>query len=179
MTYATRHPDHPGRLIVCSSIARWRIDRTLDAFECLGGREAREVARRFWDNPTYESSVEYMAMAAPLIVPLAKKRSFTEQDAAFFKRHIAHPFPNQEVGDFFLAGEWQTFNLLPALKRIKCPTIVLSDVDPLASSKDAENMVAAMPKALVQYEHFPEAGHGIAGDSPEQFFSVVRRFITA
>ena len=29
MTYATRHPDHPGRLIVCGATARWRIDRVL------------------------------------------------------------------------------------------------------------------------------------------------------
>ena len=179
MTFATRHSDHLGRLIVCSATARWRIDRVLDGFERLGGREAREVARRFWKNPTYGSSVEYMAMAAPLIVPLAKKRPFTEDDAAFFKRYIADPFPNQEVGDFFLGGEWQTFNLLPVLKRIRCPTLVLSDADPLGGAEDAEDMVAAMPKELVQHEHFPEAGHGIAGDSPERFFAVVRRFIAA
>jgi proline iminopeptidase len=178
MTYATRHPEHPGRLIVCGATARWRIDRVLNVFERLGGSQAREIARRFWEHPTYESQVEYMWMAAPLIVPLTQKRSFTERDAEFLKNHLANPFPNQEVQDFFSA-EWKTFNLLPELSHIKCPTLVLSDADPLVGIEDAEDMVAAMPRQLVQHEHFPEAGHCIVGDSPERFFAVVRRFISA
>ena len=109
-----------------------------------------------------------MWMAAPLIVPLTQKRPFTERDAAFLKNHLAHPFPNQEVQDFFSA-EWKTFNLLPELSRIKCPTLILSDADPLVGIEDAQDMVAAMPKRLVQHEHFPEAGHSIVGDSPDQF----------
>jgi pimeloyl-ACP methyl ester carboxylesterase len=177
LTYAVRHPDHPGRLIVCGATARWRIDRVLNAFERMGGGEAREIARRFWNNPTYQGQAEYMWMAAPLIVPLTSKRPFTDRDAEFLKKHLAQPFPNQEVGDFFMGGEWQTFNLLPELGCIECPTLVLSDADPLVGIEDAQDMVAAMPAGLVQHEHFPEAGHCAVGDSPDRFFSLVRRFI--
>jgi pimeloyl-ACP methyl ester carboxylesterase len=179
MSYATRNPDHPGRLILCSATARWRIDRVLAAFERLGGAEARRIAERFWRNPNYENQVEYMRMAAPLIVPVSLKRPFNERDAAFLKNHLARPFSNQEVADFFFGREWKTFNLLPELKRIRCPALVLSDADPLVGRDDADDMVAAMPGHLVQHEHFPEAGHGIAADAPARFFSVVRRFITA
>lgn len=179
LTYATRHPEHPGRMIVCGATARWRIDRVLNAFERMGGREARDIAQRFWDSPTYERQVEYMLMAAPLIVPLTSKRPFTDRDAEFLKNHLAHPFPDQEVADSFLGGEWKTFNLLPVLDRIQCPTLVLSDADPLVGIEDAEDMVAAMPRQIVQHEHFPDAGHCIVGHSPERFFAVVRRFINA
>ncbi len=68
---------------------------------------------------------------------------------------------------------------MPELSRIKRPTLVPSDADPLVGIEDAEEMVAAMPRQLVQHEHFPEAGHCIVGDSPERFFAVVRRFISA
>jgi pimeloyl-ACP methyl ester carboxylesterase len=179
LTYATRHPDHPGRLIVCGATARWRIDRVLNAFERMGGLKAREIAQHFWENPTYEGQVEYMWMAARLIVPITKKRPFSDGDAAFLKNHLAHPFANQEVQDFFSAGEWKTFNLLPELGRIRCPTLVLSDADPLVGIEDAEDMVAAMPRQFVRHEHFAEAGHCVVGESPERFFAVVRRFITA
>jgi pimeloyl-ACP methyl ester carboxylesterase len=178
MGYATRHPDHPGGLIVCGATARWRIDRVLRAFERMGGAEAREIARRFWENPTYEAQVEYMRMAARLIVPLTRKRQFTDNDAKWLENHLARPFSNQEVQDFYFAGEWKTFNLLPELRRIRCPTLILSDGDPLVGLDDANDMVAAMTKQLVQHEHFPNAGHCIVGDEPERFFAVVRRFIT-
>jgi len=46
--YATRHPDHPGALILCSTAARHREDRVLDMFERLGGREARDVAAAYF-----------------------------------------------------------------------------------------------------------------------------------
>jgi pimeloyl-ACP methyl ester carboxylesterase len=178
MAYATRHPHHPSGLIVCGASARWRIDRVLLAFERMGGADAREIARRFWENPTYEAQVEYMRMAAPLIVPLTRKGPFTEKDAEWLKSHLARPFSNQEVQDFFFAGEWKTFNLLPELGRILCHTLVLSDGDPLVGLDDANDIIAAIPKQLVQHEHFPNAGHCIVGDEPERFFAVVRRFVT-
>jgi proline-specific peptidase len=178
MAYATRHPEHLRGLIVSGATARWRIDRVLQAFECMGGAEARQVANRFWENPTYEAQVEYMRMAAPLLVPLSKKRPLTENDAGWLKNHLARPFSNQEVQDFFFAGEWKTFNLLPELGRIQCPTLVLSDGDPLVGLEDANDMIAAMKTQLVEHEHFPNAGHCIVGDEPERFFAVVRRFVT-
>jgi pimeloyl-ACP methyl ester carboxylesterase len=33
MAYTTRHPDHPGKLILCTTSPKWRLERVLDAFE--------------------------------------------------------------------------------------------------------------------------------------------------
>ena len=55
MAYATRHPEHPGKLILSSTAARQRLDRSLARFERLGGLHAREVAEEFWSHPTDES----------------------------------------------------------------------------------------------------------------------------
>jgi pimeloyl-ACP methyl ester carboxylesterase len=178
MNYVIRHPDHPGGLIVCGATARWRIDRVLDAFERLGGARARDVAARFWDHPTYQGQDEYMRMAAPLIIPLTRKGPPTEREQEWLKTAYSQPFPNQEVCDFFFGAEWKTFNLLPDLNRIRCPTLVLSDGDPLVGLEDANDMVAAMPAWLVRHEHFPEAGHCIVGEQPDRFLAVVRSFIS-
>ena len=52
MAYATRHPDHPSKLILASTAAQMRIDRSLEVFERLGGKEAEEIARRFFEDPS-------------------------------------------------------------------------------------------------------------------------------
>jgi len=47
MSYATRHPEHPAKLVLSSTAARLSQDRSLAMFEQLGGAEVREAARRF------------------------------------------------------------------------------------------------------------------------------------
>ena len=55
MSYATRHPDHPAKLVLSSTAAVSRQDRSLEMFEKRGGAEAREAAQRFFDNPGAET----------------------------------------------------------------------------------------------------------------------------
>src|SRR5215472_6155785 len=66
MSYAVRHPDHPGKLILSSTAARHRLDRVLAAFERLGGAEAREVARRYWGKPGPDTLPDYARVCFPL-----------------------------------------------------------------------------------------------------------------
>src|SRR5512143_903595 len=66
MAYATRHPDHPGKLVLSSTTAKTRMDRVLAAFERLGGAEVREVARRYWDKPSAATLVDYTRLCFPL-----------------------------------------------------------------------------------------------------------------
>ena len=65
---AIRHPDLPAKLIVPSSIARFRLDRALPMFERLGGGEAQAVAETFSD-PTQEHFEAFMVTCLPLYNP--------------------------------------------------------------------------------------------------------------
>src|SRR5947208_11347557 len=51
---AIRYPELPARLVVSSSLARFRVERALAMFEELGGEKARAVAARFFRNPNRE-----------------------------------------------------------------------------------------------------------------------------
>ena len=42
---------------------------------------------------------------------------------------------------------------------------------------DSDDIVAALPSALVRYERFVGAGHGVGRDQPERYFAVLREFI--
>lgn len=168
-SYATRHPDHPGKLIISSSSPTQRIDRILEVFSRLAGPKAVEAARDFWMNgATEESLPRYQAEAMA-------HYSRTPQDPdgrsrAVRKSQVLFHFSGPD-------SEQHRYNFLPDLHRIKCPTLILGgEDDPVCPIQDQEDIVAAMNPELVQFERFPSCGHGAYRDDP-RVYSVIREFI--
>ena len=169
MAYASRHPDHPGKLILASTAAQMRFDRSLEVFARLGGVQARDAAQRFFDNPSESMMIEYFQQCLPLY---NRKRRGPEW--------MARSVQNVELGSSFFQGEIRTFNLLPQLARIRCPTLVtVGDMDPITPMQNSEDIAAALPANLVRLELFNNAGHGVQRDDPEKFDRVVREFIAS
>ena len=167
MAYATRHPEHPGKLILNTTSAKWTLDRVLRVFERLGGKGAREAARRYWENPNMETGTEYIRVCMPL-----------------YNHHQRGPeMMARTVFNFDLMFNFGTkaqrdMNFIPGLGRIKCPTLVMGgDDDPITPIEDSADIAEALPRELVRFERFPATGHGIVNDSPERFFKVLREFI--
>ena len=170
MAYALRHPDHPAKLILCSTAASpSKIAVQVEVFERLGGVAAGAAARAFLEDPSPEATREFMRLCGPLY-----RRA--PEDPQVNARTIWNPRLMWE----FRRGERETMNFLPDLHRIKCPTLVMvGEDDPMTPMPYAEEIVAALPPELVQYERFACAGHGIVADQPERFFAVLRAFIAA
>jgi proline iminopeptidase len=167
IAYATRHPDHPAKLVLASTAAKMRQDRSLDVFEKLGGAEAREVARRFFESPNGQTMAEYVARCLPL---------YTRRPVG--PELISRSMMNPELTSFFFTGEIHRFDYLSALGRIQCPTLITAgELDPITPIANSEDMAAAIPAALVRLERFPDAGHGVQRDQPERFFRLLREFI--
>jgi pimeloyl-ACP methyl ester carboxylesterase len=51
-SYAIRHPNHPAKLILYSTAPVLLDEPVLDAFEAIGGADAREVAARYFADRT-------------------------------------------------------------------------------------------------------------------------------
>jgi pimeloyl-ACP methyl ester carboxylesterase len=170
MAYALRHPEHPAKLILCSTAASpSKIAVQVEVFERLGGAAAGAAARAFLEDPSPEATREFMRLCGPLY-----RRS--PDDPQINARTIWNPRLMWE----FRRGERETMNFLADLHRIKCPTLVMvGEDDPMTPMPYAEEIVAALPSELVQYERFAGAGHGIVADRPERFFAVLRAFIAA
>ncbi len=167
MAYATRQPDHPSKLILASTAAKMRPDRSLEVFERLGGSEAREIARRFFEDPSQPVMMEYIQKC----LPLYNQRKL---DPAWIGRSIQ----NTELTSFFFKGEIRTFDLLPQLGRIRCPTLITAgEMDPITPIQNSEDIAAAIPARLARLERFQNAGHGVHRDDPAHFDRVVREFI--
>ena len=167
MGAAIRYPDLPAKLIVSSSIARFRLDRALPMFEKLGGAEARTVAERYLTDPKQEHLDEFMAVCLPLYntTPL-------DQDA------VARVVMREEVGFHFFRGEAFTYDWFADLGRITAPTLILAgELDPITTLADHEDMADAIPGSRL--ETFPDAGHGVFRDKPQEALALIREFIVA
>ena len=167
MAYATRHPDHPRKLILSSTAARLRLERVLDTFERLGGATAREVARRFLERPADDTADEYIKVCFPLYT-----RRPRDPDI------LARTILNAELMFAFLSGEHHTYNLLPDLAKVRCPTLVLAgEDDPITPIESMEEIAKALQAELVRFVRFPGCGHGVFRDNSEAGLGTIRQFL--
>lgn len=169
MSYATRHPDHPAKLVLSSTAAQIRQDRSLNMFERLGGAEVREAALRFFENPGPETMPDFQNKCFPVYTRTPMGPEFTKRAVTNFDLTVE-----------FFKHESHTFNFLHDLGRIKCPTLIAAgELDPITPVADAKDIAAAMMPGLARLEVFENAGHGAHRDQPDRFFKVLNEFIQA
>ena len=167
--YATRHPDHPGALILCSTAARHREDRVLDAFERLGGPEAREVAATYLHDTSTETMAEYASRCLPLY---ARRPDYPDAMIRMF------PHTNFDLTAAFFRDEFHRFDFRDALAHVRCPTLVIAgEDDPITPVADSADIASALPAHLARLVRFPGCGHPVYHDDEEGFFRVVREFL--
>jgi proline iminopeptidase len=173
LAYSTRHPGHPGKLILVSTEARGHShpERRVAMFERLGGPEVGALARRRFVEGRLDQ--EMMEAWVRLAFPIYTR---TPRNPLVAQRAIRRP----EVTHWFArpGGEGRTFDFFPALSRIQCPTLVLGgEEDPMLPIECQEDLAAALPAHLVRFERFPNCGHSVITDAPERAFAVIREFI--
>lgn len=167
MAYATRHPEHPGKLVLSSTAARQDLDLMVRRFSEIGGPEVAEAARRFWRDPGRDTLGDYTRLALPTY-----GRTPSDPEAGARVRWAL------DVMFDFARGECRTMDLLPGLARVRCPTLVLGgEADPVCPIELQVEIAAALPHEHVRFERFPGCGHGVFRDDPVRGFAVLRDFI--
>jgi pimeloyl-ACP methyl ester carboxylesterase len=170
-SYATRHPEHPSKLILTSTAASVDFPTIFAAFEDLGGPIARQVAEAYWLGPSAETRARYFEVCLPLYRrrpadPDAQKRAIIRNEVAFWFNGPAN--------------EHGRMDFRAALARVACPVLLLAgEMDPITPITFSETIASCLPAHLVQFERFPDCGHGVMGDQPERAMTILRRFIEA
>lgn len=167
-SFATRHPDALGALILACTAAHVDFEKIYEAFARVGGPEAGQIARTYWSDPTPERRQAYIDACLPLY-------SVTPADPdvmarCIFKNPVAMHFngPQNEHG---------RLDYRPALGPLTCPSMVLAgDCDPIMPRAFSDEIVHHMPGA--QYHVLENAGHLLEHDAPKAFFGHIRQFIT-
>jgi pimeloyl-ACP methyl ester carboxylesterase len=171
IAYATRHPEHPSKLILSSTraAAHRHVDRSIELFVRFGGEGVRDLVT---DQLTRGFSPERVADWMSHAMPLYNRRAQRDSDAA------ARSIRSTRTLVEFSKGEGMRFDMLADLDRIQCPTLVLGgEDDPMTPIEDQEDIVAALPPHLVRFERFANSGHGAYRDDPAAVFPIVREFI--
>jgi len=168
-SYATRHPEHPGKLVLTSTAARPDWPAVFDAFERVGGPEARDLARAYWLTPTPELRIAYREKCHALY--------YTRPPSDF--ENIARAIVHDPVNLHFVQNGFNQMDFRSDLAKVACPTLVMAgDRDPITPMAFSETIAAHLPPALVQFERFTDCGHGVVRDAPGPHFEVLRGFIT-
>jgi proline iminopeptidase len=167
IAYATKYPAHPAKLILGSTrAATGNFEISLAVFERLGGAEAREVAKRFFDDPRREHFEDFIRVCYPLY-------NRAPRDHEEGQRRIR----TDEVAQHFRRGEFLTMDYLSDLARVQCPALVFGgEDDPMVPIEFQEDIAAALPQRLVQFLRVPNAGHNPMRDDPTVYDSI-REFI--
>jgi pimeloyl-ACP methyl ester carboxylesterase len=176
MSYATRHPGHPAKLVLISTeaIGGSYPERRVTLFERFGGAEVGALARRRFlearGHPDQASLDAWRRLAMPLYTRVPR-------DGDAVRRAVIRP----EVLQWFTRpdGESHRFNVLADLGRIQCPTLVLGgEDDPIHPIESQADIAAALPAHLVQFERFANCRHAVVPDAAERAMAVIRDFIT-
>jgi len=167
MQFAATYPEELSKLILLSCTAKLRLDRSLKVFDRLGGAEIRDLAEAYWHRPTPELHREYYQRCVPLyttspIHPDVLRRAITRE----------------EVARFYNGGEARTCNLLPGLRNVKCPTLVMGGThDPITTIDDALDIVRALPAETTTFVPLPGCRHGPMREAPAIAMGVLRAFL--
>jgi pimeloyl-ACP methyl ester carboxylesterase len=175
MEYATRHPAHPGALVLLSTSAQPAAyaEAKVAMFTRLGGAAVGELARRrFIDGDT---SPELLRVWLETVLPLY---TTTPQDPDAMRRILF----KDDVTVWFNrpGGEGREFDILSRLHRITCPTLVMGGaLDPMLPIEHQRAIAAAIRPDVLQYQEFAHCGHGVVPDAPQEAMHLLRRFIQA
>ena len=169
--YATRYPDHPGKLILLSTAGKIDFPTIFAAFTRVGGSDIGAAAQSYWMNPTTEGRTRYFEQCVPFY------RHRRDRPAANFSRVIMRT----EVALHFNGphNEHGRFDFLADLAKLRCPVLMMAgEHDPIAPVELAEATANSIPAGLLRFERLGGCGHDLHGDDPNRVFGAIRGFIT-
>jgi pimeloyl-ACP methyl ester carboxylesterase len=176
LAYATRHPDHPSKLVLISTTATGGTypERRVELFERYGGAEVGALARRRFLEVQGHADQASLEAWGRLALPHYTR---IPRDPDMARRAVNRP----EVLRWFTrpGGESDSFDMSGDLHRIRCPTLVLGgEDDPIHPIESQADIAAALSAHLVQFARFENCRHAVMTDAPERTISVIRDFIT-
>lgn len=165
IAYASRHPAHPGGLILQSTMAHFDLDRVVDGFRGLAGDEVADIVRRTYlgdESVTPEEWDRCWGLFGGWV------------PGALEKARIPR---NQELN---VAGGklMLEFDLRPALGEVRCPTLInVGTLDPITPVWASQEMAASLPERLARLDVVEDAGHFPWRDAPEPYWSSIEGFV--
>ena len=161
--YLARHPDHPSKVVLACTGARFDLEAISNRFTQLGGEVAGATARQL-----FGGDLSVMPAFVEHCYPLYT--TALDQDA------IAWVVMSPELMPHFFTGEAATMDLRAGLAAVTCPVLVLGgELDPVMPPQIVSELVDALPTGSTQFEEIPGVSHLQVAGRPAS--SLVKTFI--
>jgi pimeloyl-ACP methyl ester carboxylesterase len=171
--YAATYPEDVSGLVLVSTTSRWLDPKeTIERFREVGGDEAAEVHRRDLETLSEETAAEWARVCFPLLSRRPDADPTLERLEAWRFQNQSHEVLTHHM------EEATTTDLRPALRNVRCPTLVLiGELDPLIPTRYADEIVEAIPHGLARVERIPDAAHDVFADNPERTYFLIGDFL--
>jgi proline iminopeptidase len=165
--YAARHPQHPSRLILASTLARPDFALVESRFAERGGPEAAAAYRRLFTegDQSAERWIDFAVHCLPV---------YNDTPSGFGP---ARTRENYEVTQHFHVP-FASMDLRDDVRRIEVPTLVLAGRnDPMTPHECSTEIAGLLRDGIGRLEIVDGAGHGTFRDQPEVSERLVRSFL--
>lgn len=171
--YATRYPQHVEKLILVVTAPSYRfLDEAKAYLEEHGSAAQRNIAQHLW-NGTFKNPAHVHEFLT-LLEPLYSVKARAKKSPSHSNKPLtvwSHQALNNGFGDFL-----RTFDFIPKLKKIKCPTLILAgDQDWI--SRPSQSKIIAKHIRHAEFHLFKHCGHSMAIDAHEKYIKTIRRFL--
>ena len=158
--YATRHPDHPARLILMNTAARLDFGSVVGTAGRLSGVAAWMTTGRFVTDPFELFGSDTFSSFSPILKTLWPAETPDESRRAVAKTSVLLQFSQP-------GGEYWQMDFRSDLARVRCPTLVIGGEDDTITPADqSAEIAAAIPDGLATLMRVPGAGHPVFRDDP-------------
>jgi proline iminopeptidase len=163
LAYASRHPSHPGALVLVGPVARIVPERSIAVYERLGGSAAAAAGRGFYQETSDQAFADFLRVCFPLL-----SRSELTADV------IVRADWNPEALMGWMAGEARDVDLRGDLAAIEAPALVLAGEDDAWAPLESVREVVDGLGGETVFRSFPEARHSIFLDAPDAYVELER-----
>ncbi len=167
LSYAIQFPDHPSKLILCNTEAKVDFQARIAAYRKKGGAKVAAIVEKLAYEPDEKTEQQYIEHCIPLFC----EHPYTDQE-------LNRCFRRTQVWNRFDQNEYRTFDFLPELDKIHCPTLVLAGTeDPEHPPTSAKKMVTALSNCETEYALIRDAGDPVYRDKPTETLRIIKKFL--
>lgn len=171
--YAIKYPKQVEKLILVATAPSFHfLEEAKNILKNRGSKKQIKGSEKLWDGRFKNSNevADFFKLMDPLYSVLARKK----QKKVFAKLPVqwSHEALNLGFGDFL-----RTYNFLPHLKKITCPTLILAgSEDWICSPNQSKEIAKRIPNAKLKI--FKNCSHAIAYDAHKKYIETIKKFLS-
>jgi len=169
--YAARYPKNVAKLILIVTAPSYHfLDDAKKILQERGNAKQIAITEYLW-NGTFKNSKHvlefFKTMESIYSVSKNKKRKPYSKSQTIW----SHEALNEGFGGFL-----RTYNIIPQLKKITCPTLILAgDKDWICNSNQSKIIAKNIKHAKLKI--FKNCGHALAVDAHDKYIKSIRKFL--